>query len=312
MSVDATSWAWQQCVGKSTTKFVLVALADRAGADNTAWPSVAKISKDTEQDRKTVINGLKALVAGGFIEDTGIRKGSTGKVIVYRLIGVNNRHEDEGEKQYQKRNDAKNGTVNKNSGNGANNGPVELYQKRNDTENGTVPYFPDNSTENGTLNSTENGTQNLPVEPTNEPVGDGVVIESVPEQDSANANSENQHPVFLSDLNLSTAADLKNQRRFQMHFQWMPSAAFKDRCRMAGVLFTELTQDEQDSCLGEFRSYWEGRADQNSQSGWEHKLMNQVKRLLISKANNPVGELNPAKTRANVSASVMDVNNTDW
>jgi hypothetical protein len=40
--------------------------------------------------------------------------------------------------------------------------------------------------------------------------------------------------------------------------------------------------------------------------------MNQVKRLLISKANNPAGELTAAQTRANVSASVMDVKNTDW
>lgn len=127
MSVEATSWAWKARVGKSSSKLVLLSLADRCGADMTAWPSIETLSRDTELDRKTVIKAIQHLEEIGLIIDTGERKGSTGKVCVYKVIGVYDRHFD------------------------------------NSTKNGTVPKFPSNSTKNGTLNSTKNGTQNHPL-----------------------------------------------------------------------------------------------------------------------------------------------------
>ena len=130
MSLDATVWAWSQQVKSSSAKLVLLALADRAGSDFTAWPSIETISSETELDRKTVISAIQKLTVLGLVSDTGERKGFTGHVKVYRLIGITDRAH-------------------------------KRVARTNSTKNGTVPDLDVNSTENGTLNSTENGTQNL-------------------------------------------------------------------------------------------------------------------------------------------------------
>ncbi|MFV5507279.1 helix-turn-helix domain-containing protein [Acinetobacter sp. 197] len=98
MSLDATTWAWKvrqkQKPGGSTKplkRLVLLSLADRAGEDHCAYPSVARLVEDTEMDRKTVLKIIDELIQDGLIEDTGERKGRTKQVKVYRLVGVNGR-----------------------------------------------------------------------------------------------------------------------------------------------------------------------------------------------------------------------------
>lgn len=112
VSVEAITWALRQDIKPSSTKFVLVVLANCAnGNEFLAWPSVAYLIDATSQDRKTVLANLSRLKDAGYIEDTGERRGLTKQVIVYRL---------------------KDGSVSDNS-----------------TENGTVqtvPNFPSNST----------------------------------------------------------------------------------------------------------------------------------------------------------------------
>ncbi|MEQ9721272.1 helix-turn-helix domain-containing protein [Yersinia alsatica] len=88
MSFDAYNWAIKSRVGNAAAKSVLKVLADRAGADYLAFPSIASIVFDTELDKKTVQKQLHYLVDKGLIEDTGERRGSTGRVIVWRLIGI--------------------------------------------------------------------------------------------------------------------------------------------------------------------------------------------------------------------------------
>lgn len=112
MSVEAITWALSQTVKHSSAKFVLVVMANRADGDMVCWPSMADICAQTSQDRKTVMENMRRLREEGFIEDTGVRKGSTGQVVVYRLKTPEN-------------------------------GTVKEAQKRNSTENGTVPFFPD-------------------------------------------------------------------------------------------------------------------------------------------------------------------------
>jgi hypothetical protein len=53
------------------------------------YPSVAALGSDTAQDRKTVIANIHSLVAGGYLKDTGERRGQTRQVIVYQLVGLN-------------------------------------------------------------------------------------------------------------------------------------------------------------------------------------------------------------------------------
>ena len=86
MSIDAIRWAFDQPVGKSSAKFLLVAMANHVrDASMTCWPSSKHLSDVTCQDIKTVDSGLHRLRDGGYITDTGARKGATGQVIVYQL-----------------------------------------------------------------------------------------------------------------------------------------------------------------------------------------------------------------------------------
>jgi len=72
-----------------TQKLVLLSLADRASDDNECWPSVERLMKDTCcGHRHTIFNALKELEKYGYIS----AKKSPGKVTVYKLVGVQNRH----------------------------------------------------------------------------------------------------------------------------------------------------------------------------------------------------------------------------
>lgn len=87
MSIDALNWAMKLELEKSSVKFVLVCLANRAN-DNTSlcFPSIKQLEEDTCQDRKTVIANLRALCQLGLIEDTSERVGATKQIIVYRIM----------------------------------------------------------------------------------------------------------------------------------------------------------------------------------------------------------------------------------
>lgn len=138
MSLDATRWAWMQRI-TATRKLVLLSLADRADEKSVAYPSVARMAKDTCLDRKTIMGAITDLEESGLIKV--IRKNGFGSC--YQLIGVQHREED---KQYQKR---------------------DQYQDRDRYQKRDTP-----SPKNGTATSTKNGTENLPIEPINESIGD--------------------------------------------------------------------------------------------------------------------------------------------
>lgn len=136
MSLDATNWAWKTRqkktpggASKPLKKLVLLALGDRAGEDHSCWPSMERLERDTEMDRKTILKIIAELQNDGLIADTGERKGPTKRVKVYQLKGITGREE----------------TVPK----------MEQSQKRNHSKSGT-------------LNSPKFGTQNLPIESFNE------------------------------------------------------------------------------------------------------------------------------------------------
>lgn len=155
MSIDATTWAWKVRGLKSTDKLVLLALADRAGEDHTAWPSIERLVQDTELNRKTVQAAIARLIDNGYVADTGRKTGASARVRVLRLVGVVGREE-----QPQKRDYPKNGTIPK----------VGQSQKRDDTNNGTIPNLDGDDPKNGLGDDPKNGIQNLPIEPTKEPL----------------------------------------------------------------------------------------------------------------------------------------------
>lgn len=90
MSYEAVTWALKQPVGHSPAKFVLVAIAERVREENKAWPSITMLTADTCQNRKTVLANIQRLVSMGYLEDTGERKGDTGRIVVYRLTEPSN------------------------------------------------------------------------------------------------------------------------------------------------------------------------------------------------------------------------------
>ena len=89
MSVNATRFAWECDLSKTTKRsakrLVLLALADRANKENTCFPSIARVVKDTEMDRKTVMNTINDLIQLGLVSDTGERKGGTNQVRVLKI-----------------------------------------------------------------------------------------------------------------------------------------------------------------------------------------------------------------------------------
>ena len=89
MSVNATRFAWECDLSKttkrSTKRLVLLALADRANKENTCFPSIARVVKDTGMDRKTVMNTINDLISIGLVSDTGERKGGTNQVRVLKI-----------------------------------------------------------------------------------------------------------------------------------------------------------------------------------------------------------------------------------
>ena len=139
MSIDATRWAWTAPVHNSSQRLVLLSLADRAGEEHTAWPSIERLAKDTVLDKKTVQKVILELINLGLVKDTGDRTGPTKRVRVLKLNGVTGREE-----YLQKRDDS----------NTPKNGNIKQSRKRNDSKNGNYP-------ENGTLNDPQNGVQNL-------------------------------------------------------------------------------------------------------------------------------------------------------
>ena len=147
MSIDATRWAWTAPVNNSSQRLVLLSLADRAGEEHTAWPSIDRLAKDTVLDKKTVQKVILELINLGLIKDTGDRKGPTKRVRVLKLNGV------KGREDY---------TQNLDDANTPKNGNIKQSQKRNDSKNGNDPENGAlNNPKNGMLNDPKNGVQNL-------------------------------------------------------------------------------------------------------------------------------------------------------
>lgn len=129
MSVEAITWALGQQAPSSTSKFVLVVLANCARAeDGMAWPSIAYLCEATQQNRKTVIANLGRLETALLVRRAGLT-GKTNQVIVYQLA-------------VQPFNSPDNGTGTKN-GTGAH--KAKSPKSGTGTENGTVPDLPGNN-----------------------------------------------------------------------------------------------------------------------------------------------------------------------
>ncbi|MFD7236439.1 hypothetical protein ACFWAT_14175 [Streptomyces syringium] len=65
MSLDATDWVWNQSAARGTALVVLLAIADKAGADCTAYAGTAMLMQRTRAARSTVRAAVDALLGSG-------------------------------------------------------------------------------------------------------------------------------------------------------------------------------------------------------------------------------------------------------
>jgi hypothetical protein len=149
MSRKATDWAWDQLIRPASLKILLLSMADRADEYHQCYPSIARLTKDTSLDKKTVQSGIIKLIDRGVISDTGKKVGPTQRVRVLKL-----------NIESFTANDPKNGNVPKSG-------------ILNDPKNGVL-----NDPKNGVLNDPENGIQNQSLEPANESLKDLVTTSS--------------------------------------------------------------------------------------------------------------------------------------
>ncbi|CAB4144562.1 Helix-turn-helix domain containing protein [uncultured Caudovirales phage] len=87
MSNKVLSRVLKLSVKRSSDKFILVCMANYADDEGRCYPSHAALARDTSLDRKTIIAGIRRLVAAGLVLDTGCRTGGTGRVPVYVIGG---------------------------------------------------------------------------------------------------------------------------------------------------------------------------------------------------------------------------------
>ncbi|WP_369377635.1 hypothetical protein [Streptomyces sp. cg36] len=84
MSLDATDWVWTQSAARGTALVVLLAVADKAGADCTAYAGTAMLMQRTRAARSTVRGAVDALLGSGELAVVEGLVGPGGET-VYRL-----------------------------------------------------------------------------------------------------------------------------------------------------------------------------------------------------------------------------------
>ena len=88
MSIEASKWATRANVQKSSSKLVLMNLAQLVRYNSAEWTvfaSIEYLAKVTHLNRKTVIEAMARLRELGAIQDTGRRAGGNRSCVVYRL-----------------------------------------------------------------------------------------------------------------------------------------------------------------------------------------------------------------------------------
>ncbi|WP_328969231.1 hypothetical protein [Streptomyces sp. NBC_00239] len=84
MSLAATDWVWTRSRARGAARLVLLAVADRAGADGVAYAGTAALMQRTRAARSTVRHAVDALLASGELAVVEGRIGPGGET-VYRL-----------------------------------------------------------------------------------------------------------------------------------------------------------------------------------------------------------------------------------
>ncbi len=266
-------------VGNHGRKLVLIKLADNANDKGECWPSYQHVADQCEMGRSTVKAHIKQLEKDGFLK---IEARNDGKSSNRYLLTISK------------------GSIDSTR---SNSDPVENKPGQNTT--------PTRSESDPLTRSESDPRTYHSFEPVIEP------------EESAPTSSDENAPSALRIETTQTADDLLanqppalsspvNRQRFEMHWDWQPSTALADHCRVMGVNLALFDSDAQELQLGEFRSYWVSQSAAFNQSGWEHKLAQHLKRQMVRLQETPPDNTTPADRRATVSAAISDLHDTNW
>lgn len=301
MSMQLMVDALNAKVGNPGRKLVLIKLADNANDKGECWPSYQHVADQCEMGRSTVKAHIKALAKAGFIR---IQERNDGKSSNRYLLTI-----DRGNSNLTRSESdpVKSKPGQKNTTTRSKSDPLTRSESDPRTSHSSEPVIePDDA---GASSSAQVSDQPAPDQPEQTPAS--------PEQ---TGSTEAEDP-FLSNLFNSDAEPVPpasspagSREKFSMHWEWVPSEWFAERCRTAGVSLATLEPAQQEQILGEFRSYWEARGDTATQAQWEHKLLLQLQRHTAagSHAGATSGAATKGEKRAALSAAVMDINDTDW
>lgn len=282
MSLDASVWAWKQKCGKSSSKLVLLSLADRAGADHCAFPSIETLSNDTELNSKTIRSAIKHLIEIELIRDTNSRKGPTQQVKVYQLIGVIGRHE----------------TLPKTAG-------FKDTQKGKGSEIGSLPKTD--------LKTTEIGLEDTPnwvAEPINNL--------SMNQNNNSNNAHEEIHPILAR----AKQSDQQTSRQLQtsdthlaMTDTWMPSELTVQRISSLAIPVEFIQQQ-----IPSFRVYWISENRPPKSNTWDAAFLGNVQRNWVRHQNQQGANANAANQQSRQTSGryqqpgqfTIDHNDTSW
>ncbi|WP_051222304.1 DnaT-like ssDNA-binding domain-containing protein [Neptunomonas japonica] len=100
------------------------------------------------------------------------------------------------------------------------------------------------------------------------------------------------------------------QRFFPLHADWQPDIKnLTEQCRLNRVNLSKFDDMDREDALREFVSHWLASGKEFTQAQWEQRFIKQLK-YLQDKRSEQV--LSPKNKRAEVSAAVMNLGDTDW
>ncbi|WP_410009774.1 DnaT-like ssDNA-binding domain-containing protein [Pantoea agglomerans] len=290
MSLDAMRWAKRVKTGRSSAKAVLTWLADMCGADLTAYPSITALAEATELDKKTVQTCLQYLIAQGFIEDTGERRGRTRQIPVYRLLGV---EEGVADAEYTQKREC---FQNREGLNKPKNGEI----KPNIPESGcikndqTIPFFP--------LNDPKNGIRNPPEEPKDlNPIHSVNTIPPGKNSPPSNLLGYPGQPGVLHSGSPPTG-------KFSLFPCWKPSPDFERYAALWGrAIPAGINRQNWQPVLNSFIAYWVAEGKFFHQVQWEQKFAAQLQRAASEKINTRGTKHAEPNSRSTANAAVQKI-----
>lgn len=290
MSLGAMQWVKKVKTGRSSAKAVLTWLADMCGPDLTTYPSITALAEATELDKKTVQSCLQYLIAQGFIEDTGERRGRTRQIPVYRLLGVEEGVADAEYTQIRERSQKREGLNKPKNGDVKTNIPKSGCVKNDQT----IPFFP--------LNDPKNGIRNPPEEPKDlNPIHS---VNKISSGESLAARGGPDYPGQPGELFSASPPTGK----FAMHPGWELSPDFERYAALWGRAVPDgMNRQNWQPVLNSFIAYWQAEGKFFHQVQWEQKFASQLQRAAVEKRNTRGNKHAEPDTESTANAAVQQI-----